>query len=477
MKAVILAAGPAIRLRPSTEQMPKCLISLAGVTILDRIIQSLIENNVTDIVITTGYLEEKIKNFMQEKYPQLNITYVKNPIYDKTNYIYSLWLAKDIIGNDDIILLHGDLIYNSKLMEHIINQNRTSALIKRDLPYPEKDFKARIKNGLIAEIGVKVFGNDARFCAPVYKFLNSDFKILLNEMDKFIKDGKVNSYAEDAFNVISDQIKLYPLYFDNELCMEVDDFEDLEKAKAYLKINKPSIKEIRDKYNYSDGDTWYARIVCRKFSVYFIWFFVRTPISPNQITLLMILIGIIGGVFLAIPGYVNGLIGVLFLQLFLILDCTDGGVARSKRKFSSKGKFLDLIANDIVFVSIFAGMIFRIFNGQNFVVIIAGFSAIVFFLLSKLFPLYAKEVDEKLTGKYLNPIIFNTKIKSIVFQIIKNLTSPPHVIAIVTLGAIFNMFSYVLFFYGIFFFLYYFASLIPRLNYDKSYKKKKKRIK
>ena len=238
MKAIILAAGPATRLRPSTEQTPKCLIDVGGVTILEKIIQSLIENNVTDIIITTGYLEQKIKDFMQKKFPQLNVAYVKNPIYDKTNYIYSLWLAKNTIGNDDVILLHGDLLYDLKLMKNVVSQNKTSALIKRSLPYPEKDFKARIKHGLITEIGVKVFGDNARFCAPLYKFLNSDFKRLLNEMEKFIKDGNVNCYAEDAFNAISNQIKLHPLYFDNEFCMEIDDLDDLEKAERHLKINE-----------------------------------------------------------------------------------------------------------------------------------------------------------------------------------------------------------------------------------------------
>lgn len=230
-------------------------------------------------------------------------------------------------------------------------------------------------------------------------------------------------------------------------------------------MERPSIKEIRDKYNYSSSDTWYARIVCRKFSAYFSWVFARTPITPDQISLLMILSGIIGGIFLAMQSYLNGLIGVLFLQLFLVLDCVDGEVARIKRKFSSKGKFLDLLANDIVFVSIFTGLTLRVFLLlQNFIVIIAGFCAIVFFLLSKLFPFYAKESDERLTGRYLSPVIFNTKIKLIVFQIVKNLTFPPFIIAIITIGAVFNVFQYILFFYGIFFVFYYFVSLVVRFK-------------
>jgi len=235
MKAVILASGIAKRLRPLTEKIPKALVNLGNETILERIINSLKENGIKDLVVTTGYLEENIKDFIAKKYSELNVVYVRNPIYDKTNYIYSLWLAKDAIGDDDIILLHADMVFEPELMKRVVSQEKSGVLIKRDLPYPEKDFKAIIKDGLITEIGVKVFGDDVRFCAPLYKFLNSDFKILLNKMNEFIKQGKTSFYMEDAFNSISGEIKLYPFYFDNEFCIEVDDFEDLEKARSYFK--------------------------------------------------------------------------------------------------------------------------------------------------------------------------------------------------------------------------------------------------
>lgn len=222
-----------------------------------------------------------------------------------------------------------------------------------------------------------------------------------------------------------------------------------------------TLREIKEKYNYSTSDTWYARIVCRKFSPFFTWMFFRMPITPNQVTFLMILTAVAGGIFLAMPGYSNGLIGVLFLQLFLILDCVDGEIARSKQIFSTKGKFLDLIANDIVFVSIFTGLIV---GSQSFLEIIAGFSAIIFFLMSKLFPFYAKGVDEKLTGAYLKPAIFNSKLKTNIFLLIKNLTFPPTIILILTVAAVADIAIYLTFFYGIFFVFYYLISLILRLK-------------
>jgi len=239
-------------------------------------------------------------------------------------------------------------------------------------------------------------------------------------------------------------------------------------------MNKISIKEIKDKYQYSSSDTIYARIVCRKFSVYFTWFFLYTSIIPNQLTVLMILLGITGGIFLGLDSYISGLIGSLFLQLFLIFDCVDGEIARCKKIFSSKGKFLDFIANDIIFVSIFSGLIFRIFNGNyeifyfqlfhNPIVVILGFSTIVFSTLFKLSSNYAKEIDDRMSGNFLKSSRSNIKIKPIIFQITGNLSSPPTIIIILTVCAIFDIFQYILFFYGTFSPLYYFTSLIIRLK-------------
>jgi len=235
MKAIILASGIGIRLTPLTEELPKTLIEINGVALLDRIIKSLTENNVFEIIITTGYLEEKIKEFVKNKYPDLKVTYVKNPIFDKTNYIYSLWLTKDFIKDDDVILLHGDLIYDFQLMKKIVRADKTSVLVKQGREVPEKDFKARIKNGLITKIGVDIFGKDARFCVPLYKILKTDFEKWIKKIGDFVKEGKNNCYAENAFNEISDQIQLHPLYYNKESAMEIDDFEDLEKAKRIFK--------------------------------------------------------------------------------------------------------------------------------------------------------------------------------------------------------------------------------------------------
>ena len=235
MKAMILNSGIGKRLRPFTNDNPKCLAKLGGKTILEHQLESLLYYGLKDILITTGPFEEKIKDIVKEKFPQLGVTYVKNPKYDSTNYIYSMWLTKDWI-DDDVLLLHGDMVFEEELLGRLLDEEqKTCVLINNKSEPPKKDFKGRIENNLVKEIGVSVFGENAFFLPPVYKFSKKDFMLLLEEIEKFVKIGDVNVYAEEAFNKISDKIKLTPVYYGDEFCMEIDDSNDLEVAREFFK--------------------------------------------------------------------------------------------------------------------------------------------------------------------------------------------------------------------------------------------------
>ena len=236
MKGMILASGEGKRLRPLTYEVPKPLIKiLEDKTILEYQMDNLVGCNITDIIITTGPFEDKIKMHVKEKYPDLNVAYMNNPKYETTNYIYSMWLTKGLI-DDDIILLHGDLVFEGKLLERLINEKcENCVLVNRKIKPPEKDFKAVIENNRVVKIGVEFSGENAFFSAPLYKFSKSDFLYWLDEIEKFIKRGDVKSYVEDAFNQISDKIVLHPLYFDDAFCMEIDTMDDLKMARKIFK--------------------------------------------------------------------------------------------------------------------------------------------------------------------------------------------------------------------------------------------------
>jgi len=238
MKALILASGMGKRLYPLTKDVPKPLIKIQGKEILGFQMDNLIEYGITDVIITTGPFESKIKEYIENFYPDINVSYVNNPKYKSTNYIYSMWLTKKLI-DDSIVLLHGDLLFEQKLMKKLINKKENCVAVNKKIKLPEKDFKAVIENERVKEIGVNFFGKDAFACFPLYKFSKEDFLLWLDECGKYIEKGKVNVYAEDTFNDISNDISLYPLYLDDELCMEIDTKDDIkESERAMIKWMK-----------------------------------------------------------------------------------------------------------------------------------------------------------------------------------------------------------------------------------------------
>ncbi len=238
MKAIILAAGIGKRLRPLTNKAPKCLVEINGKAILSYLIENLLYYGIKDIIFAVGYLDKSIKKFMAKNFPQVNATYINNPKYESTNTIYSLWLLKDVI-DDDMVLVHGDMIFEKMLLGKLLKHKSGSyALVNNEVEPPEKDFKVKIENSLIKKIGVNITGKNAFFLPPIYKIAKNEFIVWMNEIEKFVKEGNTEVYAENAFNRISGEIKLHPAYFGEEFCMEIDDFKDLEIAESYFKHRK-----------------------------------------------------------------------------------------------------------------------------------------------------------------------------------------------------------------------------------------------
>lgn len=232
MKALILASGAGTRLSPLTDNLPKTLLDIGGKTILDRQLSALAKRGITSVIITTGPFELTIEEHVRCNH-SLDVIFVHNPLYASTNYIYSLWLARDLI-DDDILLLHADLLFDDILVGRLMEATDNRVLVNRNIKPPEKDFKALIENGLVTRIGVDVAGAGAFFCAPMYRLSQDSFRIWLEEIDNFIRNKKVDCYAEEAFNRVSEQIDLKPLYFE-DFCMEIDTLEDLETARDLIK--------------------------------------------------------------------------------------------------------------------------------------------------------------------------------------------------------------------------------------------------
>ena len=147
MKAIILAAGIASRLRPLTNDRPKCLLKIGNRSLLERTIDALLENNIREIVIVTGYLHEMLESFVQTRYPSLSVKFIHNELYATTNNIYSLWLAlPEVQQEKEIILLDSDILFDPLMIKILRDAPHTNCLALDSHKLGEEEIKV-IVNG------------------------------------------------------------------------------------------------------------------------------------------------------------------------------------------------------------------------------------------------------------------------------------------------------------------------------------------
>jgi len=238
MRALLLNSGIGKRMGSVTKDIPKCLVEIApGESIIDRQVRVLQENGISEIVVTTGPFEDQLHSFFKQKYPHIQVTFIHNPNYKNTNYIYSMWLAREVL-NRDILLMHGDLVLDFQICSRVIHfSEKNCVVMDKQAPLPEKDFKGRLIAGYVKEIGINVTGAGAYFLLPLYRLQKDAFNTWMQEIGRFVERNDNSVYAENAFNEISDIIHLKPLWMDGETCMEVDTYEDLEAARKLVKKN------------------------------------------------------------------------------------------------------------------------------------------------------------------------------------------------------------------------------------------------
>lgn len=232
----ILNSGFGSRLKKYTETKPKGLVPLSeNQTLLGLQLETLNTLGNHIYCITTGYLDGMIQAYIEQSFSQLEVSYFVNKRYANTNYITSLDLLYDTF-KDEIVLLHGDLVFEKSVAKDVLSSSKSVVVIDSTLPLPKKDFKARVKDGKIVEIGVDVFGPDCYACQPFYSLSKKDWSIWQDEIRSFCTQGKESVYAEDALNSVMDLVDLYPLDIKGRLCMEIDDENDLLKARSILEI-------------------------------------------------------------------------------------------------------------------------------------------------------------------------------------------------------------------------------------------------
>ncbi|MCL2226732.1 MAG: sugar phosphate nucleotidyltransferase [Oscillospiraceae bacterium] len=237
MKALILNSGIGKRMGGLTSDRCKCMVEIAnGASIIDEQLKRLHQCGIDEICVTTGPFAGELESYLRSGYPNTHFEFINNPLYAKTNYIYSIYLARESLDSD-ILMLHGDLVFETSVLQDIMSSKQSVMAVDSTKPLPVKDFKAVVKNGRVISVGVEFF-DDAIYAQPLYKLLRADWEIWLGEICRFCSDGTTDVYAENALNGISDKLNLFPLDALGRACFEIDDLDDLAYAKkAYAKLS------------------------------------------------------------------------------------------------------------------------------------------------------------------------------------------------------------------------------------------------
>ncbi len=234
MKALILNSGLGTRMGVLTSEHPKCMTEISPrETILSRQLNLIASAGIREVVITTGYYDSVLIDYCHSLDLPLNFTFVKNPIYDQTNYIYSIYCAKEYL-DDDILLMHGDLVFENEVMDQVMASDKSCMTVSSTLPLPQKDFKARVVNGQVIAVGIDLF-DQAMEAQAFYKLYRHDWKIWLNKIIAFCEAGNTKVYAENALNELQGDANIAALDIRDMLCAEIDNADDLAVVTSRLK--------------------------------------------------------------------------------------------------------------------------------------------------------------------------------------------------------------------------------------------------
>jgi len=234
MKALILNSGLGHRMGVLTSEHPKCMTEISvRDTILSRQLRLLAKARIEEVVMTTGYFDEILVNYCHSLHLPLHFTFVNNPLYAETNYIYSIYCAKDYLKDEDIVLMHGDLVFEESVLDDILGFENSCMKVSSTIALPEKDFKSVVHDGRVYKVGVEFF-TDAMESQALYKLNKAEWNKWLNKICEFCENDKRKCYAEVAFNEISEDCAIYAYDVKDRLCSEIDTPEDLAVVSGRL---------------------------------------------------------------------------------------------------------------------------------------------------------------------------------------------------------------------------------------------------
>ena len=237
MIGVILAAGMAKRLRPLTDEKPKCLLEVGGKTLLQRTVDAMISAGVKEFVVVTGYRENMIREFLTVNYQLSIINYIDNVDFEHNNNIFSLWLAMQKLHGQEVLLMDSDILCDPEAVRRVARKTNP-ALAMQQHELGEEEMKIVVDEaGRITEISKTCSPADAiGESVGIEKMTPAYTEAIYQELRKMILDeGLIDIFYERAFERLIPQGHTFEVVDTTDLfSYELDTPEDLEKASAAL---------------------------------------------------------------------------------------------------------------------------------------------------------------------------------------------------------------------------------------------------
>lgn len=242
MQAIILAAGMGRRLGEYTQGNTKCMLEVNGVKLIDRALESLLEAGISRVVLVVGYKAQNVIDYVGDSYKGMPIVYVTNAVYDKTNNIYSLYLAKEYLLQEDTILLESDLIYDASIIKKLVEDPFPNLALVAKYETWMDGTMVRINDAneilnFVPKVAFRYADVDLYYkTVNIYK-LSKDFSSTkyVPFLDAYSKAVGNNEYYENVLRIISflnsHELKALPLD-EGEKWYEIDDKQDLDIAEA-----------------------------------------------------------------------------------------------------------------------------------------------------------------------------------------------------------------------------------------------------
>ncbi|ADE83019.1 nucleotidyltransferase [Xylanibacter ruminicola] len=237
MIGVILAAGMAKRLRPLTDEKPKCLLEVGGKTLLQRTVDAMISAGVKEFVVVTGYRENMIREFLTVNYQLSIINYIDNVDFEHNNNIFSLWLAMQKLHGQEVLLMDSDILCDPEAVRRVARKTNP-ALAMQQHELGEEEMKIVVDEaGRITEISKTCSPADAiGESVGIEKMTPAYTEAIYQELRKMILDENlIDIFYERAFERLIPQGHTFEVVDTTDLfSYELDTPEDLEKASAAL---------------------------------------------------------------------------------------------------------------------------------------------------------------------------------------------------------------------------------------------------